>query len=139
MVKGGTTLAKQPPKQAPAEEERGSMARPPWLPGEKKRRRVQLGRGKRSDTDQEIGDEGASDRVANGHGPVTDEDATVVAPAPQQATPSPTPQPDAPDEARPKRVAVPFDRIRRLQQLDAATPAAITHSDVTPSTMTRAR
>ncbi|OBJ84534.1 MinD/ParA family ATP-binding protein [Mycobacterium asiaticum] len=114
-MRGGTTLAKQPPKQTPAEEERGSMARPPWLPGEKKRRRVHLGRGKQADTDPEIGEDDAPDRAANGHGPPKDEDATVVAPASQQSPP----QSDAPEEGRPKRVAVPFDRIRRLQQLDA--------------------
>ncbi|OBA78583.1 hypothetical protein A9W99_23195 [Mycobacterium sp. 1164966.3] len=36
-------------KHTPAEDERGSLARPPWLPDEKKGRRVYLGRGKRQD------------------------------------------------------------------------------------------
>jgi hypothetical protein len=40
-------LPKQTPKETPAGDERGSLARPPWLTGEKKRGRVHLGRGNR--------------------------------------------------------------------------------------------
>lgn len=114
-------MSKQTPEQTPDEDERGSLARPPWLPGEKKRRRVQLGRGKRHDEVDERRDD-KSDRLAS---PPED---TAVLPKRERVPVEPR-RPDAAveseaalahdmPESRPKRVAVPFDRIRRLQQIE---------------------
>ena len=103
-------MAKQTPKQTPDEDERGSLARPPWLPGEKKRRRVHLGRGK--DKDVEKNDAGKrADKIegdANGHGSAKSEEPTT--------RPHPRPQRDAAENAvrepPPKRDRIPVSRAK---------------------------
>lgn len=129
-------MSKQSPEQKPDEDERGSLARPPWLPGEKKRRRVHLGRGKQHDDADERRDEKVN-RVAESSGsqeaqalPEADAEPgpkrgrVPVAPRNPDTTASDSqPAPDDPPESRPKRVAIPFDRARRLQQTQTAAPA----------------
>jgi MinD-like ATPase involved in chromosome partitioning or flagellar assembly len=62
-------------KHTPAEDERGSLARPPWLPDENKRRRVYLGRGKRQEKDDAGKHRADAAKAAdpNGQGSVTSE------------------------------------------------------------------
>ncbi|WP_277396002.1 nucleotide-binding protein [Mycobacterium camsae] len=126
-------------KQTPDEDERGSLARPPWLPGEKQRRRVQLGRGnRREDADERRADKGkkVADRLAGGAedtpGPAKRERVPVVRHRPEAEPGSTsTPADDSP-ESRPKRVAVPFDPIRRLQQMEPEPVAPVSELPVEP-------
>ncbi|MDT5138238.1 MAG: hypothetical protein QOD58_2500, partial [Mycobacterium sp.] len=178
-------MAKQTPKQTPDEDERGSLARPPWLPGEKKRRRVHLGRGKDKDAEKDDAGKRAEkiEGDANGHGRAKSEEPTAKAhlrpqrtaaeeavrepppkrdripvsrakldspaeaeakrdripmapPEPDGAAPS-QPKADVAPESRPRRVAVRYDRARRLQPdpvppapappLTSPTPAPVTN------------
>src|ERR1700738_2937925 len=161
--KGGH-MAKQTPKQTPDQDERGSLARPPWLPGEKKRRRVHLGRGK--DKDVEKNDAGKrAEKIegdANGHGRAKSEEPTakpptrpqrvaaedpprelpskrdripVARPEPDAAPPS-QPKADVPPESRPRRVAVGYDRARRLQPDPVPPPPAPPLTSPTPASVT---
>ncbi|MDP7723547.1 MinD/ParA family protein [Mycobacterium sp. TY814] len=108
------------------------MARPPWLPGEKKRRRVHLGRGKRHDEADERRDRPAKpEEKTDQAGPQRAEFEDVPPKRDRVAVSRRTPDADpesqaAPGddlpEARPKRVAVPFDRVRRLQQVHPEPP-----------------
>ncbi|PJE22808.1 MAG: hypothetical protein CK431_14550 [Mycobacterium sp.] len=100
------------------------------MPGEKKRRRVQIGRGKRHDEADERRDRPAKpDEKAEQTGPSRTLAEDVPSPPKRDRVPVSRHTPDvetetqaaATDEtaeSRPRRVAVPYDRIRRLQQLE---------------------
>ncbi|MFV8320467.1 AAA family ATPase [Mycobacterium sp. 23] len=100
------------------------------MPGEKKRRRVQIGRGKRHDEADERRDRPAKpDEKAEQTGPSRTVAEDVPSPPKRDRVPVSRHTPDvetetqaaATDEtaeSRPRRVAVPYDRIRRLQQLE---------------------
>lgn len=129
----------QTPEQTPDEDERGSLARPPWLPGEKKRRRVQLGRGKwHDDIDERRDGEGTkeTDRLSGAPddtaAPPTRERVPVVRRRPDAEHESPRASEDDAPEPRPKRVAVPYDRIRRLQQIEPEPVAPVSEIPVEP-------
>ncbi|OBK21571.1 hypothetical protein A5634_10055 [Mycobacterium asiaticum] len=146
-------MSKQTPKQTPAEDER-ELARPPWLPGEKKRRRVHLGRGKR-DEENQTGDAAKRPdrkRVAKTEEPAKPDDSRtrpVADAAPEsgskrervqvsRAKPhSDRSEPDAQGavESRPKRVAVRYDRMRRLEQLQAEQAVTAEHPVVETETL----
>ncbi|WP_310768811.1 AAA family ATPase [Mycobacterium sp. Z3061] len=107
-------MSKQSPEQKPDEDERGSLARPPWLTGEKKRRRVQIGRGKRHEDADEPRDRPVkSEQETVDTGP---QRVPVSRRGPDAESEAPAERSDETPEIRPKRVAVPFDRTRRLQQ-----------------------
>src|SRR5215475_9011965 len=101
------------PEQKPADDDRGSLARPPWLPEEKQRRRIRLGRGKRP---EKADDAKAADEPVNGD---TNGHGSVAAEVPAETTAAPPPQAEADEatpESRPRRVAVRSDAALRLQR-----------------------
>lgn len=115
-------------KQKPTEDDRGSSARLPWLPAEKQRRRVQLKRTKREETANGGDGPDAANRPADGS-PGADAEALTDK--------SPTPGPgvgtdDANPQARPKRVAVRYDRTRRSEGEGSVPAAGLRTSEPAP-------
>lgn len=95
------------PEHKPADGDRGALARPPWLSGEKPSRRVRLGRGRQKD-------EAAVDNSA-----LDGQDPPDHAARPRKAEPrvvsAATDQVEAtPESELPRRVRVPFDRGVRI-------------------------
>jgi MinD-like ATPase involved in chromosome partitioning or flagellar assembly len=111
-------LPQQPKK--PAEEDHAPLARPPWLPDDKQRRRVRVGRTRQNE--QSISAKDSTDST----GPRTDAAGGREQAALPGALAEPADNPDtrpplgstegeeAALESRPKRVAVSYDRDRRI-------------------------
>lgn len=144
-------MSKQSPRQTPADDERGSLAHPPWLTGETQRRRVPIGREER-DRDKTKGRDRAEDKAGgNGRG-----SSTTDVPAVEQRTPSPpaaapprfdpvpasgtepdvahppAPAPE-PAEQQTRRVAVRRDRVQAGRPGEAASDTAAVPTEPVPA------
>jgi MinD-like ATPase involved in chromosome partitioning or flagellar assembly len=100
----------QQPKQKPAEEDRGSLARPPWLPTENQRRRVRIGKTRQGEApDSKSIDDADTGKRPDSADPLASGDNGSyrdVSPEAEEAAP----------ESKPKRVQVAFDRGTRAPQ-----------------------